>query len=163
MEDQTPSAASSETSSYAKRPLWQWVTIYAVIGVVVYGAIYYFFLAKKGGYTPSAETTPTVETVSTPTPDEVVVQPIASIALISTGFEPQTLTVTVGTKVTWTNSSDTTGNVSSAPHPAHTGYPPLNLGDFPADGSVSLVFDTAGTYKYHNHLNPTQFGSITVQ
>lgn len=37
-------------NSYGKRPLWQWVVIYLVIAAVVYGAIYYFVFAKKGGY-----------------------------------------------------------------------------------------------------------------
>lgn len=37
-------------SYYGKRPMWQWVLIYFIIGAIVYGAIYYFFLANKGGY-----------------------------------------------------------------------------------------------------------------
>ena len=32
---------------YGKRPLWQWVVIYVVVGAIVYGAIYYFAYAKK--------------------------------------------------------------------------------------------------------------------
>lgn len=43
-------AAENKTGGYGKRPMWQWFLIYAVIGVVVYGAIYYLFLGKKGGY-----------------------------------------------------------------------------------------------------------------
>lgn len=35
---------------YSKRPLWQWVVIYLIIGGVVYAAIYYFVIAKRGGY-----------------------------------------------------------------------------------------------------------------
>lgn len=35
---------------YGKRPVWQWVAIYLVIGAVVYGLIYYFVIAKDGGY-----------------------------------------------------------------------------------------------------------------
>ena len=169
MEDQTP-AAPSESSAYAKRPLWQWIALYAVIGVVVYGAIYYFFLAKKGGYTAPAETTPTVETATTPAPTpgptssgNVLDLKEASVSLTSTGFTPQAITIKVGTTVMWTNKSTTTGNVSSAPHPAHTDYPPLNLGNIPAGGTVSLTFNTPGTYKYHNHLDSSQYGSITVQ
>lgn len=55
---------------YAKRPIWQWVLLYLLIGVVVYGLIYYFVLAKKGGYNynssvPSYTTQTTVPT-STP-------------------------------------------------------------------------------------------------
>ncbi len=37
---------------YGKRPMWQWILIYTVIGAVVYGAIYYFVLAKKGSSNP---------------------------------------------------------------------------------------------------------------
>ncbi len=53
------------SKGYGKRPLWQWILIYAVVGVVVYGLIYYFVLAKKGGNnlnsgssTPNMQTTP---------------------------------------------------------------------------------------------------------
>jgi hypothetical protein len=35
---------------YGKRPLWQWIAIYAVVGLVVYGVMYYFAFAPKGGY-----------------------------------------------------------------------------------------------------------------
>lgn len=34
---------------YGKRPLWQWVLLYAVIGAIIYGLVYYFVLAKQGG------------------------------------------------------------------------------------------------------------------
>lgn len=27
--------------NYSKRPLWQWVLLYVVIGIVIYGLIYY--------------------------------------------------------------------------------------------------------------------------
>lgn len=37
-------------SGYGKRPLWQWIVLYLIIGAVVYGLIYYFVIAKKGGY-----------------------------------------------------------------------------------------------------------------
>ena len=36
-------------TGYGKRPLWQWIALYLVIGVVVYGVVYYFILAKNGG------------------------------------------------------------------------------------------------------------------
>jgi hypothetical protein len=46
---------------YGKRPLWQWILLYVVIGAVVYGAIYYFFLAKKPGYSYSGTNTPSIQ------------------------------------------------------------------------------------------------------
>jgi len=49
---------AEKENSYGKRPLWQWVALYVVVGIVVYGLVYYFVLAKKGGanYTSSAQT-----------------------------------------------------------------------------------------------------------
>lgn len=44
-------------NSYGKRPLWQWVIIYLIIGGVIYGVVYYFVFAKKGGY--NSNQTPT--------------------------------------------------------------------------------------------------------
>jgi hypothetical protein len=42
-------------SSYPKRPLWQWVLLYLVIGIVIYGAVYYFLQAKNSqGYIASS-------------------------------------------------------------------------------------------------------------
>lgn len=35
---------------YGKRPMWQWIVIYAVVGLIVYGLIYYFVFAKAAGY-----------------------------------------------------------------------------------------------------------------
>lgn len=49
-------AEEQKKSYYGKRPLWQWILIYVVIGAIVYGAIYYFVLAKKGGYTAGNQT-----------------------------------------------------------------------------------------------------------
>ncbi len=40
----------AENETYGKRPLWQWVIIYLIIGAVVYGLIYFFLFAKPGGY-----------------------------------------------------------------------------------------------------------------
>ena len=39
---------------YGKRPLWQWVLIYVIVGGVLYAGVYYFYFAKKGGYTGGA-------------------------------------------------------------------------------------------------------------
>jgi len=41
-------------SGYGKRPLWQWIAIYVVVGGLLYGLVYYFYFAKNGGYSYSA-------------------------------------------------------------------------------------------------------------
>jgi hypothetical protein len=35
--------------SYGNRPLWHWLLLYAVIGVVVYAVIYFAFFSGGGG------------------------------------------------------------------------------------------------------------------
>lgn len=100
---------------------------------------------------------PTVSSPSAQTSQETMVDITAS------GFEPKTVTVKVGTKVTWVNKSGEVANISSAVHPTHLVYPPLNLGNIEAGASVSLVFDKVGSYKYHNHLNASQIGTVVVE
>lgn len=39
-----------EKKGYGKRHLWQWIVIYLVVGAIVYSLIYYFVIAKGGGY-----------------------------------------------------------------------------------------------------------------
>lgn len=86
-----------------------------------------------------------------------------TVSVADAGFEPQSVTVKAGTKVVWVNNTAQTTNVSSAKHPTHLEYPPLNLANFEPGESISLVFDTPGTYKYHDHLNPTKFGTVVVE
>lgn len=153
-------------SSYGKRPLWQWVIIYLIIGGIIYAGIYYFFIAKKGGYNQSGyqnqpatqQTSPTSVTES-PT----VQQSENTVTLTSSGFSPSNLTIKAGQTIIWVNKSGESATVNSNPHPVHTDYPPLNLGDFPNGGTLSLTFDKPGTFGYHNHLNPSQRGTITVE
>lgn len=154
--------AEEYQSGYGKRPLWQWILIYAVVGIVVYGLIYYFVFAKKGGtnYNPSPTTAPTVNTEATSSSIEASE---VTVTLTADGFSPAALTIKAGTKVTWTNQSGVDSTVNSNPHPTHTDYQPLNLGRFSNGGTLSLIFDKPGTYGYHNHLNPAQTGTVTVQ
>lgn len=151
------------SGGYGKRPFWQWIAIYAVAGIVIYGLIYYFVLAKKGqnnysvpSVTPAPATTPSASASATETKQN-------TITLSANGFSSEVLTVKAGTKVTWINQSGQEATVNSSPHPTHTDYPPLNLGNFPDGGILSLTFDKPGTYKYHNHLDSSQKGTIIVQ
>lgn len=51
MDEQQPTEKTPEKSSkgYGKRPMWQWVLIYVVVAIVVYGLIYILFIHKSGG------------------------------------------------------------------------------------------------------------------
>ncbi len=86
-----------------------------------------------------------------------------TVNLTASGFEPQSLTIKAGEKVVWVNETGVAATVSSNNHPTHLLYPKLNLGGFNGGEQLSLVFDTPGTYGYHNHLDPSQTGEITVE
>lgn len=81
----------------------------------------------------------------------------------SGGFQPGNILIKVGETVVWKNVSPEGVTVESNPHPLHTSYPPLNIGAIAPNGEKSLMFPTAGTYNYHNHLNPLKRGTVTVQ
>lgn len=137
--------------------------VIVVIIVVVAGVI--LALGRRGSYAPTTtRTTPTKQqpnTISSPQTETDVQE--KTVTVTSLGFEPKIVTVKAGTKVVWINNSAATANVSSAVHPTHLVYPPLNLGSFENGKTVSLIFDKPGTYKYHNHLNPSQTGQVVIE
>lgn len=90
-------------------------------------------------------------------------EPQATVTYTKDGFNPKSITIKAGTRVTWINKSGKMTTVNSNDHPAHKLYPPLNLGEFPDNSSVQLVFVKPGSYGYHNHLNPSQTGEIIVE
>lgn len=89
--------------------------------------------------------------------------PQQMVEVTNAGFSPVTVTVKVGTEVLWFNKTGAVANVSSAVHPTHLAYPPLNLGDFTDGTMASHIFTKAGTYRYHDHLSPTRIGTVVVE
>lgn len=49
MEPQDSQPPQKPSKGYGKRPMWQWVVIYLVVAIVVYGLIYFLFIHKGGG------------------------------------------------------------------------------------------------------------------
>lgn len=79
------------------------------------------------------------------------------------GFSPSTTTVQAGSTVTFKNDSSRAIQVQSDPHPAHTDNPELNVGTIDAGSSKTITVTTVGDWGFHNHLNPSETGRITVQ
>ena len=113
---------------------------------------------------PSSTVSPT--STASPNPSPSMPESTAAahvVTLTASGFDPKTITIKAGEKVTWKNNSGMTGNVNSDNHPTHLLYPMLNLGSFKDGGTVEVVFDKPGTYTYHNHLNASQTGMVVVK
>lgn len=151
----------------------KWVIGIVIVLLVLIGG-YYFIIKNPSSSQDNSATNTTVSngTNATNNPDSSTIDSTtsgtqstqqATVKLTQNGFDPSTLTIKAGTKVTWVNQSGETATVNSDPHPIHTDYPPLNLDEFSNGGTLSLTFDKPGTYGYHNHLNPSEHGTIVVQ
>ena len=89
-------AEEQQSTGYGKRPLWQWLVLYLVIAVVVYGAVYYFILAKNGnGYNNNSvtQTTPSQAVSGTAQMQKVTVE------AKEFAFTPSTITLKKGQPV----------------------------------------------------------------
>jgi plastocyanin len=82
----------------------------------------------------------------------------ASVTIDNFTFSPSSLTVPVGTKVTWTNRDDIPHTVTDTGGPKPFRSPPLDTGD-----AFSHVFASAGTYHYFCSLHPFMQGTVIVK
>lgn len=152
--------------------------IFAVIFVVVIGGAMYS--SRQNVSTPqplaaNSEIAPTVSMGSTaaesPEAGSMKGEHVM-IRAIDSGFFPASIMVKKGTTVIFLNGRGSDVWPASAMHPTHALYPTkggcigsafdacraLKTGE-----SWSFTFNIAGTWKYHDHLNPKSFGSITVE
>ena len=94
------------------------------------------------------------------------------------GYSPASVTIKKGDTVVWKNESAKDMWPASAMHPTHTVYPGsgfemCNTSEQPnifdacatisPGNSWSFKFLQLGSWKFHNHLLPTNFGTINVE
>ena len=104
-------------------------------------------LAGCGGKeTPAPTLTPT----ATPTDAQ------AEISISGFAFVPETLQVSVGTKVRWTNNDSVTHTVTSRDDL-------FDSGDLPSGGTFSYTFDQSGTFEYYCTIHPFMTAKIVVK
>lgn len=130
-----------------------------VVGVIVVAGMWLLKGSSKEAPQPQYQQT-TSQTSASPSATEAVKN---IVTITSAGFIPQSITVKAGDTVSWVNQDSKSHAVNSAVHPTHLVYPPLNLGNLKPGEEKSLSFPEAGTYKYHDHLNPSLTGSVVVE
>ena len=79
------------------------------------------------------------------------------ICLTSSSFNPSTLTVGVGTTVTWRNGSGIAHTVTS-----DAGATESFDSDVSGSGTFTRPFNAAGSYPYHCELHSGMTGTLTV-
>ena len=80
----------------------------------------------------------------------------AAVKIDNFVFGPQTLTVPVGTTVTWTNSDD-------IPHTSVSTEGVFKSKVLDTDEKFSFTFTKAGTYPYYCTIHPKMTGTVVVQ
>ena len=94
----------------------------------------------------------------------------ATVAITGLEFQPNVLTVSAGTTVTWVNNDQTAHTVTSnaakvsdtsfsiSPAPGVFGSQALNPGQ-----TFSYTFHTPGTYAYHCEVQPYMTATVIVK
>jgi len=115
---------------------------------------------------------------ATPAPEEAMSPKEFTVTYSDSGFAPSNLRIKLGSKVIFNNDSSRTVWPASAVHPTHRSYPDSGLNKcstaeegtlFDACGSVdagdswSFVFNNSGSWNYHDHLRPSNNGTIIVE
>lgn len=100
------------------------------------------------------------------------------VEITSSGFSPQSLTISQGLAVTFINKGSALSWPASAVHPTHKVYPRSDINKcatleekniFDAckglkrGESYSFTFNEKGSWRYHDHLNPSSTGVIVVE
>jgi plastocyanin len=80
----------------------------------------------------------------------------ATVKIDNFVFGPQTLTVPVGTTVTWTNSDD-------IPHTSVSTDGVFKSKVLDTDEKFSYTFTKTGTYPYYCTIHPKMTGKVVVQ
>ncbi|HEY4522364.1 MAG TPA: plastocyanin/azurin family copper-binding protein [Candidatus Paceibacterota bacterium] len=150
--------------------IWIWV----VILVIVLGGGYWWWSMQEPAVDNGAATE--VPIVVTPAP-ETPTGPAATISYTDDGYAPASVTVKVGETVRFVNNSSRDMWPASARHPDHTAYDGTALSAHCAAGAVSsfdacsarkagqtyeFTFTKAGEWAFHDHLNTSKFGKVTV-
>ena len=90
-----------------------------------------------------------------------------TITLTSAGASPRDITVSVGSRVTFTNNDSVPHDMSSDPHPEHTNCPEVTVGFIAAGQSAQTQnLNRARVCTYHDHNQPSNGnlqGTIRIQ
>ncbi|HEX6146271.1 MAG TPA: cupredoxin family copper-binding protein [Acidimicrobiia bacterium] len=78
------------------------------------------------------------------------------VEIADLAFSPETLTVAVGTTVTWENSD-------SLAHTSTSEDEVWDSGRLDSGGEFSFTFEEAGTFSYFCEIHPSMNGSIVVE
>lgn len=136
--------------------------LFIISGIVVLAAVGWYVFTRSYGNNPpqtdyNALTTPQNTEQAAEAEDNTIIY-------TDSGFAPRTLTVKKGTTVTFKNQSSKSMWVASSVHPTHQDLPGFDqLQGVGEGGTYTYTFDKTGSWKFHNHLAPSDTGVVVVE
>ncbi|MFN8495092.1 MAG: cupredoxin domain-containing protein [Caldilineaceae bacterium] len=110
--------------------------------------------AMIGMNMPPAGGVPALSATGTPAPSLAPSKP--QVVIDNFTFTPATITVTVGTTVTWSNQDDTPHTVTEANHL-------FGSKGLDTDDQYAFRFTAAGVYTYFCSIHPVMIGHVVVK
>ena len=109
--------------------------------------------------TPAATTLAMATTAAPTTPSP---PPAVAVSIQNFAFVPASVTVPIGTTVTWTNQDSAPHQVVSDATPLFSVGALFTSNQFAQGQKYSFTFNNAGTFEYHCGIHPFMKGTITV-
>jgi len=145
-----------------------------VIVVIIVGFVYFFFAPKNADENTDTTDSPVniVDFEATPTDGGenntenggILVAQIFTISYTDEGYSPKNITINIGDVVDFENNSSHSFWTASDVHPTHELLPGFDsLRAYKPDEVYSYTFKQSGTWTYHNHLDPSQIGTVVVK
>lgn len=88
--------------------------------------------------------------------EEAAAQPASAVSIVDFAFNPATVTVPVGGRVTWTNTGQ-------RPHTTTSTGGVWNSGQLTSGQSFSFTFNQPGSFAYQCTIHPQMRGTVNVQ
>ncbi len=133
------------TRPQRRKTVGRWLTL--AVAVVVVGAASLFVVLQQNGS------------------NSVQAAPSATVEVSASGFQPQTIRIKKGETVTWVNKDTAAHHIVADPFTKDESSRTLNS-DSPLaqDESYTSTFEEAGTFNYHDQINPVAFrGTVIVE
>ena len=103
----------------------------------------------------SASGSPAASMAMSPAPSMAPAASATAVTISGFAFGPASISVAVGSTVTWTNQDGTAHTVT-----ADDGS--FDSGSLAQGATFSQTFDTPGTYTYHCAIHSSMTGTVTV-
>ncbi|HET8581265.1 MAG TPA: hypothetical protein VFL98_02240 [Candidatus Paceibacterota bacterium] len=164
-----------------------------IVAILIIAGLIWYFTAHPDANMPAAGGQPasvqdgTIGTTTTPgagqqqaataTPAAPAAQTV-TITYNGSSFSPSTVTINAGDTVTFVDASGDPMWVATGVHPTHTVYDGTDRAEHCAAGytgptpfdeckaatsNYSFTFTKAGTWPFHNHVNPSATGQVIVR